>query len=56
MDIIQKEKNHIFYNPDNEFIDDTILPNTVPRKNKANRHSLSEAKSSSKPKLESTSA
>lgn len=34
MDIIQKEKNHILYNPDNEFIDDTIFPNTKPAKNK----------------------
>ena len=33
MDIISKEKNHILYNPDNEFIDDTIEPSTKPRKN-----------------------
>lgn len=52
MDIIQKEKNHIFYNPDNEFIDDTILPNTVPRKNKRDRYANSEAKPTTKPKLE----
>jgi len=26
-----KEKNHIIYNPENEFIDDEIEPNTVPR-------------------------
>lgn len=31
MHIIMKEKNHILYNPDNEFIDDEVKPNTVPR-------------------------
>ena len=31
MHIIMKEKNHIIYNPENEFIDDEIEPNTVPR-------------------------
>jgi len=31
MEIIQKHKNHIMYHPDNEYIDDTILPNTVPK-------------------------
>ena len=31
MEIIEKHKNHIVYNPKNEFIDDDILPNTVPK-------------------------
>jgi len=31
MDIIKKNKNYILYNDDNEFIDDTILPNTKPK-------------------------
>lgn len=31
MEIIEKQKNHIRYKEHNEFIDDTILPNTVPR-------------------------
>lgn len=31
MEIIEKQKNHIIYNHKNEFIDDTILPNTVPK-------------------------
>lgn len=30
MDIIQKHKNHIIYNPDNEFIDDSKEPSTAP--------------------------
>ena len=30
MDIIIKEKNHISYNEENEFIDDSIHPNTAP--------------------------
>ena len=34
MEIIQKQKNHILYNPDNEFIDDTIHPNTRPKNKK----------------------
>lgn len=34
MDIIQKQKNHILYNPDNEFIDDSVEPSTKPRKGK----------------------
>ena len=34
MEIIEKHKNHIIYNPKNEFIDDTILPNTVPKSQK----------------------
>lgn len=33
MEIIEKHKNHIVYNPKNEFIDDEILPNTVPKLN-----------------------
>ena len=31
MHIIMKEKNHIQYHPENEFIDDQVEPNTVPR-------------------------
>jgi hypothetical protein len=31
MDIIKKNKNFILYNDDNEFIDDTIQPNTKPK-------------------------
>ena len=34
MHIISKDKNHILYNPDNEFIDDTIEPTTVPKNQK----------------------
>lgn len=34
MDIIKKQKNHIIYNPDNEFIDDDVEPSTRPRKHK----------------------
>ena len=30
MEIIIKYKNQIKYNPENEFIDDTVLPNTLP--------------------------
>jgi hypothetical protein len=30
MEIINKEKNLISYNDDNEFIDDFVLPNTAP--------------------------
>ena len=30
MEIIIKEKNHISYNEENEFIDDSIHPNTAP--------------------------
>ena len=30
MEIIMKEKNHISYNEENEFIDDSIHPNTAP--------------------------
>jgi len=30
MEIITKEKNHISYNDDNEFIDDSVHPNTAP--------------------------
>jgi hypothetical protein len=30
MDVIKKHKNNIIYNELNQFIDDTILPNTVP--------------------------
>jgi hypothetical protein len=30
MEIITKYKNQIKYNPENEFIDDTVLPNTLP--------------------------
>ena len=30
----EPEKNHILYNQDNEFIDDTIKPNTKPNKKK----------------------
>jgi hypothetical protein len=30
MEIIVKDKNHITYNDDNEFIDDSVLPNTTP--------------------------
>lgn len=32
MEIIIKEKNHITYNEDNEFIDDSVHPNTAPPK------------------------
>ena len=32
MDIIRKNKNMIYYNPDNEYIDDTVHPNTKPKK------------------------
>ena len=32
MEIIIKEKNHITYNEENEFIDDTVHPNTAPPK------------------------
>jgi hypothetical protein len=31
MDIIYKDKNQLRYNESNEFIDDTVLPNTVPK-------------------------
>ena len=31
MDIIKKNKNYILYNDNNEFIDDTIQPNTKPK-------------------------
>ena len=34
MDIIVKDKNHITYNEVNEFIDDDVLPNTCPKKQK----------------------
>lgn len=34
MDIIKKNKNQIMYNEDNEFIDDQVLPNTVPKRQK----------------------
>ena len=30
MEIIHKNKNHIVYHDDNEFIDDTVFPNTLP--------------------------
>ena len=30
MDIIKKDKNQIYYNEDNEFIDDTVQPSTKP--------------------------
>lgn len=41
MEIIEKQKNHIIYNSNNEFIDDTILPNTVPQNiNKTNLEQL----------------
>jgi len=39
MEVITKDKNHILYNPDNEFIDDTILPNTKPVKQKSKKRS-----------------
>jgi len=32
MDIISKDKNHILYNPENEFIDDSVEPSTKPKK------------------------
>ena len=32
MDIIRKNKNCIYYNGDNEYIDDTVMPNTKPAK------------------------
>lgn len=32
MDIIKKNKNQIVYNEENEFIDDQVLPNTVPKR------------------------
>ena len=32
MDVIRKEKNNIIYNEDNEFVDDSVLPNTAPSK------------------------
>lgn len=44
MDIIQKQKNHIIYNSDNEFIDDTILPNTKPLKHTKSKLVMSESK------------
>ena len=31
MDVIRKEGNTIVYNSDNEFIDDTIEPSTMPQ-------------------------
>ena len=34
MDIIKKHKNQIEYNEFNEFIDDQVLPNTVPKRQK----------------------
>ena len=34
MDIIKKNKKQIMYNEDNEFIDDQVLPNTVPKRQK----------------------
>lgn len=32
MDVIRKEKNNILYNSENEFVDDSVLPNTAPNK------------------------
>jgi len=32
MDVIRKEKNNIVYNSENEFVDDSVLPNTAPIK------------------------
>lgn len=34
MDIIQKTKNQINYNEENEFIDDEVQPNTAPKRQK----------------------
>ena len=34
MDIIQKNKNQINYNEENEFIDDDVEPNTAPKRQK----------------------
>ena len=34
MNIITKDKNRLLYNSDNEFIDDTIEPTTVPKNQK----------------------
>ena len=38
MEIIKKQKNHIIYNSDNEFIDDTVHPNTKPKKHTRSKH------------------
>jgi len=32
MDIIYKDKNQLIYNDNNEFIDDSVKPNTVPKR------------------------
>lgn len=42
MDIIQKQKNHIIYNPDNEFIDDSKEPSTAPTNYKNKRQRITE--------------
>lgn len=44
MDVIRKEKNNIIYNEDNEFVDDSVLPNTAPEK-KPRRDKISQEKS-----------
>ena len=37
MDIINKDKSHIYYNPENEFIDDSIHPNTKPARQQSKK-------------------
>ena len=51
MHIIAKDKNHILYNPENEFIDDTIEPSTVP-KNQRSTKLLADSSASSQKSLD----
>jgi len=45
MKVIKKHKNHLEYNEDNEFINDEVIPNTVPQKIKqAHNYYLNHAK------------
>ena len=40
MEIVTKDKNLIYYNEDNEFIDDDVEPNTLPQELKKERKEI----------------